>query len=401
MSDNYYIHNLETDKLELHFARETYQSLTDEQKREIKSAFLWGRNSGCWISRAKFPNLYRAEKVAENLNLTNAGKTGERMSFAEQIENKQERAEHRAERYETYSSNAAQRAETLQKPINDMRGDIAFFTQPNINSSGGRSFTRRREKMFASYERGFDEYRKSAYYAERAETARYTANSAELENRGFVMRRIEERKKNIRALQRGITRSEEFISNFEAAEPVDETKLARYTAHYEKQLDMLEIELDKLGFYQNKFDELGGMIYSKDNIKPGYIVHISRWGACRVVSTGPKNITYIVGSTGGGNVLTAAYAEIDRIIKATETPEERHPFTVGETFTCRRWSDTERKAIPATFTIIRATDKSVTLQTGEEKPFIRKPKYRTFSNSWMLQITDWNDGIVFKQSNKQ
>ena len=38
--------------------------MTDAQKREIKSSFLWGRKSGCWISRAKEPNLFYAERVA-------------------------------------------------------------------------------------------------------------------------------------------------------------------------------------------------------------------------------------------------------------------------------------------------------------------------------------------------
>jgi len=45
------------------------------------------------------------------------------------------------DRYDGYASNAAKCGEQLQKPLNDMHGDIAFFTQPNINSSAGRAFT--------------------------------------------------------------------------------------------------------------------------------------------------------------------------------------------------------------------------------------------------------------------
>ena len=45
--DSYYIHNRETGKLELHFDKPEYDALTDEQRSEIKSAFLWGRRSGC------------------------------------------------------------------------------------------------------------------------------------------------------------------------------------------------------------------------------------------------------------------------------------------------------------------------------------------------------------------
>ena len=94
--ENYFILNLETKKLELHFTRERYAELTDQQKQEIKSSFLWGRNSGCWISRAKEPNLYWPRRVAVSLGLEDAGKAGERLSFAEQMERKAERAERRA-----------------------------------------------------------------------------------------------------------------------------------------------------------------------------------------------------------------------------------------------------------------------------------------------------------------
>ena len=180
--ENYFIHNRETGKLELHFSKAAYDALTDAQKAEIRGAFLWGRNSGCWISRCKEPNLRSAERVAESLGLSDAGQTGERMSFAEQMERKAERAERRAERYEARSEAAEQRGNALQKPINDMRGDIAFFTQPNINTSGGRAFTRRREKMFAAFDRGFEEFRKSAYWQERANVARVTASQKGLQD---------------------------------------------------------------------------------------------------------------------------------------------------------------------------------------------------------------------------
>ena len=136
--DSYYIHNRETGKLELHFDKSEYDALTDEQRSEIKSAFLWGRRSGCWISRAKEPNLLRAEHVAKALGLEDGGEQGERLSFAEQQERKAERAEHRAERFEIKADAEEKRGEALQAPINRVHGDIAFFTQPNINTTAGR-----------------------------------------------------------------------------------------------------------------------------------------------------------------------------------------------------------------------------------------------------------------------
>ena len=162
---NQYIFNLETTKIELHFEKSEYAALTMEQKSDLKSAFLWSRAGGCWVSRAKEPNLWRAKQVAAKLGFTEEQRQGERLSFSEQVDRQADRAERRAERYEQYAGNAARRGEALQKPLEHMRGDTAFFTQPIIaGHAGSQAFARRREKMFAQYEKGFEEYRKSGLF---------------------------------------------------------------------------------------------------------------------------------------------------------------------------------------------------------------------------------------------
>ena len=101
-------------------------------------------------------------------------------------------------------------------------------------------------------------------------------------------------------------------------------------------------------------------------------------------------------------MLTAAYAEIGGIVSAEEKPAEPHPFKVGDTFTCHRWNAEKRAAEKLEFRIIRATDKSVTIQTGDEKPFVRRPSQITWDKSgkWRLCVTDWNDGTVYKLPNQ-
>lgn len=311
--DNYFIRNRETRKLELHFDRETYQALSNDQKSEIKSAFLWGRRSNCWISRAKEPNLWRAEQVAKSIGLTDAGQQGEKLTFAEQQERKAERAERRAERYETFADNAHARGEALQKPINDMHGDIAFFTQPNVNSAGGRAFTRRREKMFAAYDKGMKEFIKSDYWMERADTARQTANDTRLQDKGFVSRRIAEQERDIRKLRRFIADAEAHLVFAQRGEPdpvsgecLNPAAISRSIEHW---TDMLEDALDKYGYYASILESLGGVQFSKENIKPGYVVRVNGLPAC-VVSTGPKNIK----ARTAGFCLTYPYAEIQEII---------------------------------------------------------------------------------------
>ena len=393
--ENYYVVNLETGKLELHFEKETYQALTEDQKKEIKSNFLWGRNSGCWISRAKEPNLTWARRVAVSLGLEDAGKEGERLSFAEQMERKAERAERRADRYENRADVAERKGEALQAPINEMHGDIAFFTQPNINTSAGRAFTNRRNKMFAAFERGFDEFRKSAYWSDRAKTARATAAQKELKDKAFVSRRIKERESDIRKMKKGIEEQERVISRIESGETVtnwrgEPVQIEAARSNLEYWLDRLEVKLDELGFYQDCLAELGGVSFSRENIKPGYIVRVQRWGVGEVISTGPKNCTVKTGNF----PLTHSYAEILEIVKATEAAQEAHPYKVGESITCTRWNKENKKSEKVEYKIIRATDKTITLQAGEEKPITRKPHRLDFGNrDWCVSITDYNDSI--------
>ena len=398
---NSFVHNNETGKLELHFDKADYAALTDAQKQSIKGAFVWGRRSGCWISRCKEPNLWSAEKIAKALGLADGGTTGERLSFAAQQERKAEKAERRAERLENAASRAEARGEALQKPITDMRGDVAFFTQPNINSSAGRAFTRQRERMFAAYEAGFNEFNKSAYYRERAAIAHNTAAQKGLQDKGFCGRRIAECETALRKLKKNVERYEGFKQQIEQGTMVqrfngEPLSLDAVNEWIETTLDRMEAQLDKLGYYQDALDALGGVEFSQENIKPGYIVEVKPFGACRVVSTGPKNITYQTGVD--GVALTAAYAEIGGIVKAEEKAAEPHPFKVGDTFTCSRWNREKSDTEVLEFRIIRATDKSVTIQTGNEKPFVRKPSQVAWDKSgkWRLCITDWNDGIVYK-----
>lgn len=401
--NNYFIKNLETEKLELHFEKSSYDALGDEQKKEVRSNFLWSRARNCWVSRAKEPNLYWARKCAEKIGLENAGKTGERLSFAEQMEQKAERAERRAEHCEERAAAAQARGEALQKPIRDMHGDIAFFTQPNISTTAGRAFTRRRERMFAAFENGFKEFDKSDYWKERAAAAQATADRKELKDRAFLCRRISEQERDARALKKNITEYEQYAAAYEKGEtPRDRfgSPLRTSAEGVQEQLnawtDRLEAVLDKLGFYQDCLDKLGGVEFSRENIKPGYVVEVKRFGRGEVLSTGPKNCTVKFQTF----PLTIAYAEIVKIVSAKEAPKEAHPFKVGETFTCRRWNSEKREAENATFTIIRTTDKSITLQCGDEKPFIRKPG-KSFDGRWIASVTDWMDGIWSKTPEPQ
>lgn len=327
-----YFRNMETNKLELHFTREEYMALSNDQKSEVRSNFLFSKRSGAWVSRCKFPNLYRAEQVAIKLGLENAGSQGEKISFAEQQERKAERAERRAERMDKRAETAMKRGEDLQKPINDMHGDIAFFTQPNINTSAGRAFTNRRNRMWSAWERGFEEFKKSEYYTERAEKARKTMETAKNpHDKAFCQRRIEEAEASIRKVRRNMEEYEGYKEQIEAGEKPHnkygwEVKVSIESINREldRWNEMLDDYIDKVVYYREVIESLRGIGFTKENLHKGDLVRINRYRGCivRIIRFGQKNVTFEFTE---GNMKLAngafmqgkcAYAEIAEVVKS-------------------------------------------------------------------------------------
>jgi hypothetical protein len=252
-----YLFNKETQKIELHFSKEEYQSLSEELKRQLKSAYLFSGKAQAWVSRST-NNHYNAIKVAEKLGFTERETIGERLSYAEQIEKQVEKAEARAERYEQYANNAEKRAKNLQSELNKFHGDISFFTQPIISGhSGSQAFEKRRERIFDRYRKGFDEYRKSDYFKSKAITAEKTASMSKFKDRSYLTNRIKECNKNIKNCESNIVYYEERNNK----------------EKIEYWLEKMEYELDKLAYLENCLEELG-KVYDKSNLKVGYEVKI-------------------------------------------------------------------------------------------------------------------------------
>lgn len=406
---DYYVFNRETQKLELHFDKEDYLKLPDNMKKEIKSTFLFSKKEKTWVSRAKFPNLWKAEAVAKKLGLADNGKIGDTLTFSEQMERKAERADARAERYEKMSEKAVERAEALQKPLNDMHGDIAFFTQPNINSSAGRSFTRRREKMFAAWEKGFGEFKKSEFYAERAEAARQTAGQTKPTDKGFIDRRIKDAEKTIRAQKKNLKsyygklekiRQGQVFKRY-SGEPITAETVQGWIEDAEL---IIENAISKAVYYNECMEAVGGIGFSKENIKVGYVVEIARWGKCKVIGTGKVNVSYQIMEGGAAGMSgKAAYAEIIKII-SDKIQIDPHPFKVGEIYAVKAWDG--QKYSDKEYRITKITEEKITLKSGNERAITRKPrKYRDASSpsgySWAVGIVDGLHGTIYKNSESE
>lgn len=358
-----YIKNLETGKIELHFEKSDYQALTVDQKTEIKRSYLWSNYSKAWVSRS-INNQWQAIETAKKLGFAEEERIGERLSFEEQLERKQGKAEHRADRYEQYAENANNRGKALQSELESFRGDIAFFTQPIISGhAGSQAFANRRERIFNRYHKGFEEYKKSEYFAERAETARKTADGTQLKSPIYLNNRIEECEKNIRSFERALAK----------VEPDENDKWQ------EEMLYKLEFEIDKLGYFQNcmeetkiKLVENGHKLYTKSDIKAGYLFKNYRYDVwAKVERVNPKTITatFIEHPLTNMNA-SCLYIEIKEIKIPEDWAEEKeqkteNPFKIGDVVASYPIHG-GNKVIRA-FQVVKLTDKTVTIQRIEVK----------------------------------
>lgn len=392
MSKNY-INNLETGKIELHFSKEEYLNLSEDLKKELKSSYLFSRYAQAWVSRSK-NNHYRAIKIAEKLGFTEEEEQGEKLSYEEELNRKAEKAERRIERYEEYSQNAIKKAESMQSEFNSLRGDIAFITQPNISSTSGRSFTNRRNKIMDRYNKGFEEYRKSDYFKERAEIAQNTADKTQLKDRVYLCNRIKECQKAIKKYEENIVIAEEKLHNGDTGA---EKRIEKY-------LRELEYQIDKQGFMENCLDELGG-IYSKENIKEGYLIK-ARHGWMKVKKVNTKTIVaeYIENNGLLGLTSKIEYSEIKKIEIPKDFKKKKeelvNPYNEGDILV--QYNCSGRNIIYA-YQVMKKTTKGVTLQEinidndnkpikdgfTEKKPFRKNIVKSNYSDFIGIYINNW------------
>ncbi|OME55408.1 hypothetical protein BSK59_13090 [Paenibacillus odorifer] len=381
-----YILNKETGKIELSFSKEEYKALSDSDQKEMRRYYLFSGSRKAWVSRSK-NNHYMATQIAIKLGFADGGYMGERLSFAEEVERQAEKAEARSERYEKYADNAEKRADSLQSEWTEARKDWSFVTQPNINSGRGRAFTNHRQRLLDRYTKGFEEYRKSEYFREKAITAEQTASMEKFKSRSYLSNRIEECNKNIREYEKRMIKAEE----------------SQNESYVGSLLERMEYELDKLAYLYNKLDELGGVLYDKTSVKKGYMVKIrGDWetvvkGNSKTVEVKPDCVSY---------TLKYAYAEIQELKIPDDWKEEKNtfinPFTVKDIVV--RCSYDGKKVIKA-FQVVKTTNKNVVIQEiaisneniPEKDNFISdKQERRSVKVSRGNNVVNYDDWFLYK-----
>lgn len=282
--------NNETGKIELSFDKADYLSLTDEEKKHIRSNFLFSNYRKAWVSRAK-NNTYSAEGVCKQLGAIWGGETGSALSFAERVERTQEKAGSRAERYNNRALKANRESTQHWEASNEGKDFLSLGEPIKIGHHSEKRhralIDRNHRRMSKSVELG----RKAEYYQDRAETAAYTAEGTQYKNPIYLGNRIRETEATLRKLNRYLS-GIDFI-NRETGETSTKENPAtiseRQKAQYQNRITE---ETDKLNFYTKCLQDCG--LESKDSLKAKKCTHIMYRGKWYPVkSINDKSVTIL------------------------------------------------------------------------------------------------------------
>lgn len=236
-----------------------------------------------------------------------------------------------------------------------------------------------------------------------------TASQAKFDSPAYLDRRIKECKKEIRNREKNIVHYEEILYAVENGEEKkwyggEAVTIESVKSLISRELELVHKTMDKQGYLENCLDKLGGIRFSKDNIKVGYIVRIGHREQVEIISAGPVNVGYKI-LTGGaaGMTLTAAYAEISEIIKAVEKKRAPHPFVVGEQFKAvhREYPDNTMRSVTTEilFEIVKTRDTTIQLKPvgSDAKPITRRP-VKTYNGRWRFSIDDTYGNTFYKEA---
>lgn len=123
--------------------------------------------------------------------------------------------------------------------------------------------------MFAAWDKGLEEFKKSEYYARKAETARRTAKGTMPTDRAFLDRRIKDTERIIRAQRKNLESYQKKLEKIEHGEvfkSYDGRVLTAETVQgwIEDTELIIENEISKFIYYQECLEAVGGVKFSQE-----------------------------------------------------------------------------------------------------------------------------------------
>jgi len=272
--NTYHFQN-ETGKVHLCFDYADYQALSPEIKSKIKSAFLWARSAGAWVSRTKFPNNWRAEGIAKELNLEYKGERGEKLTFAEQKEREQVKAGARVERFEARAEKKENESQSQYERSHNLVSVIPMGQPILIGHHSERGHRNLLKKADNAMRKSCEADEKAKYYKGRAEASKRTVEGAKFKSVDYLLNRISECKADLRAIEKSLAgkdmrdkaTGELFVNGCEISEE-------RHIFLEGRKSEQLE----KLDFFFTKLQEAGGGQMTAERMKQGKPAYVNCGG---------------------------------------------------------------------------------------------------------------------------
>jgi hypothetical protein len=214
-----------------------------------------------------------------------------RLSFADQVEARSERKIEKAERYDGYSENAEDRATASSQAAHEIGRYIPMGQPILVGHHSEKRHRRDLNRIDSNMRKSIEETKKAEYFSDKSTNLERDAKRI-IEDRSYIMNRIEEEEAYLRRLQKHSASYSDYTARVnETQEKID---------HWKSRITLVEIQLR----------EAGKRVATAENIKTGFWVkYLSQW--FEVIRVSKKSVT--VCNWLGVPSLTwkARYADID------------------------------------------------------------------------------------------
>lgn len=252
----YYIHDLEADKLQIHTGgKANWLKLPDDVRNHIKRFCIFSRSEECWLTKSNGKPWWFNQLAGWGFE--DHGTTGEKLSFAERIEAKQERAEARAGRYEARSDRADRESNAAAKRSYDMMSVIPMGQPILVGHYSEQRDRNYRDRAWNLMGKSVELSDKAKHYADRAATARSTAEGAQYSNPRYLGNRIKELTAERSLILR---RLEGKYYHYDQPKEISDEARTRYE-------EALSNVNEKLDFFEHCLATCGQAIYNRESLK--------------------------------------------------------------------------------------------------------------------------------------
>ena len=280
--------NLEHEGLQVSFSSKPSQEIISKLK---SNGFRWSRRQGIWYAKELSYRVALLNEIAEY-----GGEVGEKLSFAEKMDQKTQRAEERGARFIERARRTKAQGEALLGQSRSM-ADIIPMGQPIIIGHHSEKRDRNyRARIQGKYEKGFETLEKAKYYQQRAGAA--NDFEGRTFNMGTTLRRIKDLEARIRSIDlesdRHIFQWIGDLTRFNSG--LDSKRWVQLSrTHLEANERRIAEIMEPLEYWQSivkQKEAEGQTVWGPDDFKKGYRVK-TRFGLATVVKVNKVTVGVI------------------------------------------------------------------------------------------------------------